>query len=143
MPRPDPALLDAARYPFRYDIEPRFSDLDVNNHFNNIATLGLFQEARVRLHQNYAGWPDSRPYALIVASLSVEYLADGTYPATATIHSGIAKIGRTSHVVQQLLVQAGQSIAVSTAVMVRTGNGAPMENDPQFTQAMRQWQMKT
>ena len=36
MAKPDPALLNPARYPFTTTIEPRFGDLDVNLHVNKV-----------------------------------------------------------------------------------------------------------
>jgi acyl-CoA thioester hydrolase len=143
MPRPDPALLDQARYPFRTVLDPRFSDLDINSHLNNVAIMEIFQEARVRLHTSYAGLPDSRPYALIVASFSVDFLADGGYPDPITVAVGITEVGRTSHTVRSLMLQNGAPVAFQTSVMVRTIKGQPIENDPAFREAMAPWLMAT
>lgn len=141
MAKPEPALLLAERYPHTKDFELRFTDLDVNQHLNNVAFLDLFQEGRVRFHERYAGWPDSRSYALVVASLAVEYLRDGRYPSPIVIHSGISHIGGSSHVVQQLMIQEHEPIAVARSVMVRTCNGAVLPNDAEFRQALDGWVM--
>lgn len=143
MPRPDPALLDVTRYPFRHVLNPRFADLDVNHHLNNVAIVGLMQEARVRLHEKYAGLPDSRPFALIVANLSIDYLSDGTYPAAIEVFGGIAAIGRTSHTIEQLMLQEGRAVALLRTVMVRTDRGVKMENDPALSAAMKAWTMRS
>ena len=143
MPRPDPALLDVSRYPFRHVLEPRFADLDVNQHLNNVAIIGLMQEARVRLHEKYAGLPDSRPFALIVVNLATDFLRDGTYPAAVEVFSGVGAIGRTSHSVEQVMLQEGRAVALLRTVMVRMVHGEKMENDPAFTAAMQVWTVRT
>jgi len=51
MPKPDPAMLDPARYPFRCAIETCFGDLDTNLHINNVSLSGLLEEGRVRFHR--------------------------------------------------------------------------------------------
>jgi acyl-CoA thioester hydrolase len=141
MPRPDPALLDSTRYPFRIAVGTRFDDMDINGHINNVAIMGLFQESRVRLHECYAGLPLSRPYAIIVASITFEFLRDGEYPRPMDVFIGITNVGRTSHALASLMVQDGQPVAFSTCVIVRTLDGGPIENDPAFRQALSPWQM--
>ena len=51
MAKPDPALLDPARYPFRCSIETRYRDLDSNLHINNGVMASLLEEGRVRFHR--------------------------------------------------------------------------------------------
>ena len=141
MPRPDPALLDSARYPFSIVVGTRFDDMDVNGHINNVAIMRLFQECRVRFHERYAGLPMSRRFAIVVASMTLEFLRDGEYPQPMEMFSGITAVGRTSHAVTNLMMQEGRAVAFATCVIVRTLDGEPMENDPAFRQALIPWQM--
>ena len=46
MAKPDPALLDPARYPFHCTLETRYCDLDSNLHINNGVMASLLEEAR-------------------------------------------------------------------------------------------------
>lgn len=143
MPRPDPALLDGARYPFSIAVGTRFGDMDINGHINNVAIMGIFQESRVRFHECYAGLPQSRPYAIVVASMAMEFLRDGEYPLPMDVFCGITQIGRTSHALASVMVQQGNPVAFSTCVIVRTLEGKPIENDPSFRQALMPWQMNS
>jgi len=141
MPRPDPALLDSARYPFSTVIEPRFTDVDLHLHINNHSMLGMFQEARVRFHNLYAGLPASRPYGLIVAGLSIDFLRDGDYPHELRFWCGVSAIGRTSHTLQLMSQQRDTPVAVSSTVIIRTAGGKPIPNDGDFGAGLEKWRM--
>ena len=124
-------------------MQPRFVDLDINFHLNNVAMMGLFQEGRVRFHTQYAGSRVTRTHALIVASFTVDFIADGLYPGNVDVASGITTIGRTSHSLVQLMTQSDRAVAVASATMVRALDGKPVVNDPEFTSAMQSWLMKS
>lgn len=142
MPKPDPALLDPARYSFNCQIEPRFGDLDYNLHINNVALLGIVEEARLRFHAA-AGHPvlrhDLRP---LVASVAVEYLAEGRHPDPLTICAGLVSIGRSSYTLGQLALQCGRAIAHVRTVMVCTDDSGPATIPQDVRDAMQPWLLR-
>lgn len=139
MPRPDPALLDTARYPFHCTIDTRFGDLDTNRHVNNVAIAQIFEEGRVRLYQassyhTYLGAAQN-----MVASVAIEYLAEANYPAPIALHMAVSSIGRSSHTLAQLAMQNGQPVAFAQTVTVAVGKEGPVPISDDLRAAMSIW----
>ena len=142
MAKPDPALLDSARFPFRSVIEPRFGDLDYNLHINNVAMLGIVEEARLRFHAgagHLAGEHGLRP---LVASMGVEYLAEGLHPDPLTVCTALSHIGRTSYVLDQLVLQRDRPITYVRTVMVCTDRAGPAAIPAAFRDAAQPWMLR-
>lgn len=142
MPKPDPALLDAARYPFHCSIETRFSDLDVNQHINNVALVGILEEGRVRYHRvagHYAAYGDAMP---MVASLAVEFLGQSYFPDPIDVAVGTLRLGRTSYVLCQLVRQGDRLVAYAEAVLVLMAGNRPVDLPAQFRDGVQPWMLK-
>lgn len=125
MPRPDPALLDPERYPFRCSIETRYRDLDSNLHINNGAFATLLEEARVRFHRatqfgNVSADPET---TAMVVSLAIDFLGQSHFPEPLEIHVAASRLGRTSYDLCQLAVQSGDVVAFAKVTLVRVRNG--------------------
>lgn len=116
----DDGMRELAAYPIRSALEARVSDLDGYGHLNGIR-IGLFYEdARARSYG-----PVCRATRLVVAQFTMRYLAEGTWPGTLTIGSGISRIGRTSFILSQGLFQHAACIGLAETVLVRSdGAGA-------------------
>lgn len=132
MARPDPALLEAARYPYSCSIETRYRDLDSNLHVNNGAMASLLEEARVRFHRA-AGFnnPSADPEGTVmVASVSIEYLGQSHYPEPLDCHVGFLRIGTSSYDLAQLITQDGGVVVFcrSTLVSVSEGRSHPISD---------------
>src|SRR5438045_9689602 len=99
MPKPDPSLLDRARYPFRCVVETRYRDLDSNLHINNGVLASLLEEGRVQFHRLSQFGSLSRDPGLtaMVVSAAIEYLGESRYPEPLEIHVGAARIGNSRH----------------------------------------------
>ena len=143
MTRPDPSLLDPARYPFRCDIETRFGDLDVNKHLNNVALAGIVEEGRVRFHAA-SGFHKaiSRDHSAMVASLAIEYLGQAFYPAPITVYAGGGAIGRSSYRLELLLEQEGNVVAFARSVMVCMNGGRPAPLPEAFRASVQEWMVR-
>ena len=140
MAKPDPALLDSARYRFSHTITTRFSDMDSNRHINNVAIATMLEDARVRFGQ-VAGLHDVMDGGLrpMVASVGIEYLAQGHFPHPVVACVATEDVGRSSWRVVQFLAQDGQPIAFARSVIVCTDGlrSAPM---PQaFRDSLIEW----
>lgn len=126
MAKPENWRLNLAAYPVILESDTRFQDLDVNGHLNNVAFAALFENARVQLHRKARPWGD-RPEneRTMVASVEINYLREGNFPAPVTIGSGIGRIGNSSWVVIQAMFQKGECIGTCDSVIVcRTDNEA-------------------
>jgi acyl-CoA thioester hydrolase len=142
MPRPDPALLRPERYPFRLRIEPRFGDLDVNMHVNNVAVAALVAEARVRFHHAWGYRDNLSGVSPMAASITIEYLGQGSYPDPIEACVGLETLGRTSHTVATLLVQSGAPFAFARAIMVSVGADGPVVLPDALKAAAEPWKLQ-
>jgi len=82
--RPAPCELETDHYPFVTDVLPRFSDLDINAHVNNVSIANLFEEGRLKFSLHYRkvtfnGLVECEEKILIVSSL-ISYIGEVFYP---------------------------------------------------------------
>jgi acyl-CoA thioester hydrolase len=142
MPRPDPALLDPARYPFRCEIETRFGDIDVNQHINNVALVGLLEEARVRFHRMSGYHAEMKGLTSMVASIAVEFLGQSYFPDPLEMHIAPSKIGNTSYTLDQLVTQNGRAVAHARVVLVCMDKDGPVPLPAGFRDNVGPWMLK-
>ena len=142
MAKPDPALLDFARYRFACSIETRFGDLDVNMHINNVALAGLLEEGRVRYHRA-AGTLGALTGAYpMVASLAVEFLGQSYFPDPIEVRVAATHLGRTSYTLAQLASQGTRVVAFAQATMVCMGPDGPVALPPAFRDGVQPWMLR-
>lgn len=142
MPRPDPALLDLARYPFSCSIAPRFGDLDVNLHVNNVATAGLLEDGRVRFHRANGYRITLINLSTMVASSGIEFIDEIHYPDPVTIHCALETMGRTSHTVAQLITQDDRIAVFARTVLVNIGPKGPAPMPADFIEVASRWMLR-
>jgi len=122
-----PRTLDA--YPFTIDLRALFSDVDGQQHINNVAIAGYFAEGRASLNQVVFGQKrqaqPSPGQQILIASVTIDYLGQGQYPGTFRVAAGVTEIGRSSFRVAQALFQLGHCVAVASTVMVNAVEGRP------------------
>lgn len=143
MPRPDPALLDPARYPFFGEMETRYRDIDSNHHLNNGVIASLLEEGRVRFHRaSQFGSISSDPgLSAMVASVSIDYLREGSWPEPLHLHVAIRRIGNSSYELCQLIRQQGQAITFAIATMVCVRSGVPWPIPAEHRDMARKWML--
>ena len=119
MAKPESWRLDAANYPLRVTANTRFQDLDLNGHLNNVAFAALFENGRVRLNRDARPW-DKRPgnERTMVAAVTINYLAEGSFPDDVIVTSGIGSIGSSSWTILQAMFQNDRCIATCDTVVV-------------------------
>jgi acyl-CoA thioester hydrolase len=142
MAKPDPALLDPARYPYSCGIATRFADLDTNMHVNNVALVSMLEDSRVRFHAACGFHVGQQGWTSMVASLAIEYLAQAHYPEPLEVHCAAASVGRTSYRICQLVCQSGQSVAFSQGVMVCVREGQPHPLPQSFIESAKPWMLR-
>lgn len=127
MAKPDPALLNPACYPFHGLIETRYRDVDSNLHLNNGVLASLLEEGRVRFHRasQFGSISGDLSLTAMVASVTIDYLGEGTWPDPIDMHVGIGRIGNTSYELRQLILQQGRAITAAHVTMVCIRDGRP------------------
>ena len=138
MAKPDPALLDPARYPFNCTIETRYRDLDSNLHINNGVFASLLEEGRVRFHRASQFGGVSGDMTAMVVSAGIEYLGESHHPEPLDMYVGASRIGTTSYELCQLAMQGSEVIAFARVTLVCMKDGKPCpipDHQREMTQA--------
>ncbi|MDD3797669.1 MAG: thioesterase family protein [Novosphingobium sp.] len=143
MAKPDPALLDPARYPFSCLVPPRYGDLDPNRHVNNVALTSILEEGRLRFHQACAAGASYLAWRVMTASSAVEYLGQVFYPDPLEIFAAGSTVGRSSFGIAQLAFQQGRPVAYAHTVMVWVDGESPCPIPDSFRAGMAPYMMRT
>ena len=143
MARPDPALLDPARYPFTHTVTTRFADVDPNQHLNNVALSAMMEDARVRFNQAVGLSVKMGERRAMVASVGMEYLAQGHFPQPVEAHCGIEQVGRSSWSIAQLLTQQGRVVAFARSVIVAIADDVPAPITDGDRELLSAWSLTT
>jgi len=127
MAKPDPQLLDPARYPYRREFTTRFQDVDPNRHINNVAFTALFEDLRVRFDHDASLFREvvDRGMRTMIASLGIEYLGEAFYPEPVVGLAGTLALGRTSWTIGGILTQRNAVCAFMRATMVCVDGNRP------------------
>lgn len=140
MKRNDTADLDPSRYPHCQIIASRFSDVDSQNHINNVSMAGLLEDARFRFLIDIGvsrvredrQVEHFRGCRLVTVAANYRYLAECYHPDEIQIFSGSSGFGRSSWSVKQLVVQHSLPVSYCLATLVAVGENGPIEIDPDF-----------
>jgi acyl-CoA thioester hydrolase len=115
--RPDPAprLED---FPYRLSDNVRFADLDPNQHVNNAVYATYFETGRVTLmkDRSYGLMPEGLAWMMV--RLDMHFRAELRWPGTIEMGLGVAKFGRTSVTLDQVVFSEGKCVASAQAVSV-------------------------
>lgn len=141
MPKPDPALLVPARYPYHCEIETRYRDLDSNLHVNNGVMASLLEEGRVRFHRASTIGHTVRGLTSMVVSLSIEFLGQSHFPEPLEMHVGISHLGTTSYRLDQLVTQQGRIVTFAQATLVCVGDDRPAPLPEEYRRAAGNWML--
>ncbi len=140
MPKPDAALLDPARYPFAHTITTRFADIDPNRYLNNVALAAMMEDARVRFNMAQGDAIKIGERRAMVASVAMEYLAQGHFPESVTVYNAVESVGRSSWSVVQLLMQNDMAIAFARSALVAIADDRPAPISDEFrANLLDQW----
>ncbi len=125
MAKPAPYRLNPANYPFSIEVPPRFGDLDVNRHINNVAFARYFEEGRVRFQRETKAGGHFDDVRGFIVSVTIDYLAEGGYPEVVTIGAGFGPAGKSSWQILLVAFQSNRCIATCDSILAaRNENGA-------------------
>lgn len=106
-------------YTFWTDERVRFADLDLMGHVNNVAFAVYFESGRVAILRETQLYTPTENRALVLAHISVDYLAEIHFPADLRIGTRINRIGRTSFEIGCSVFVDGRCAATGHGVSVR------------------------
>jgi acyl-CoA thioester hydrolase len=143
MAKPDPALLDPARYPFRCQIETRYRDLDSNLHINNGVFASLLEEGRVKFHgaSQFGNIASDPELSAMVASVAIEYLGQSHFPEPLDMHVGAVRLGNSSYELCQLVMQLGEVVTFARATLVCIKHGKPYALTANHREIAKPWML--
>lgn len=88
------AFSDRSALTWWVDLAPRFGDLDVNGHVNNVAILGYVEEARLDVRRRLQ--EEGVEGSWVIASSGIRYLSPIGYPAVLQVGVAATHVGSTS-----------------------------------------------
>lgn len=126
MTPPDPRRTLQA-YPFAVPIRVLWGDLDSLGHVNNVALSRYLEDARVAMiRAAFAGTSAGDPSVrMLLASLSVTYLAETFYPGEVQVATSVGSVGRSSFRELAAIFQDGRCTVLAEAVIVQAKPTAP------------------
>jgi acyl-CoA thioester hydrolase len=120
------ARLDMGSYPVRFAYRTLYSDMDTNRHLNNVAFGRLFEEGRVELHRRAFGWSATPRLTMMLATITIEFLAEARYPGSVEVATAVARVGGSSFTLDQAAYQDESCVALANCVMVKAIESRPV-----------------
>lgn len=116
-------------YPFRGEVLPRYTDVDLWEHLNNVALIGLQIESVQRLLLDAAGDAAWRagPAAIGPETTSTDFIAEAYYPTPLTAAARITHVNARDIGIASALFQKGHCVGLhQSRVLSWAPNGQPV-----------------
>jgi acyl-CoA thioester hydrolase len=142
--RPDPSRLNPAAYQFHLPMPSRFGDLDIRGHINNVSIVQYTEDARVAFQMETVGreiYQADSPVRVVVAQMTLHFLAEGFFPEPIDAGVGIVRIGNSSYTLACALFQNGKCFAVQDTSMVYMGPNGSMPLTAEIRARMARYQL--
>jgi acyl-CoA thioester hydrolase len=135
--RPDPGRLQLSAYPHTLEVPARFSDLDPQNHLNNVAIGNFYEEGRAHFNRRAFAQVGARTgVRMMMVNVAITYLREGRYPGVLTVATGVLRLGSSSFTLGQALFQKSECIGVCESVTVHLSDGSPAALPGEFRAAL-------
>ncbi|MGA2125643.1 MAG: thioesterase family protein [Xanthobacteraceae bacterium] len=116
--RQDRVLPRLEDFPYRYVEAIRYADMDRQGHVNNAVYSTFFESGRVNVFRDPSSGLDIPDVETVIVRLEIDFLRELKWPGTVEIGTAVARIGRTSLVLQQAVFGDGSCAAQARVVMV-------------------------
>ncbi|GAA2090419.1 MULTISPECIES: acyl-CoA thioesterase [Brevibacterium] len=107
-------------FPLRSFDKLRYADTDRQGHINNAVYATFFETGRVELADRLRQVAADPSRAFVLARITIEYEREILWPGEVEVGTRVVSVGRSSLVVEQLLVSEGLVHARAESVMVLT-----------------------
>lgn len=133
----------AARLRFRSSEPLRYRDLDPQGHVNNSIYSTLFEQNRVAFQLSPGGFAEAEGQAVVLASMTVDFIRELHWPGAVEIALGVGRIGRTSFEVLQEMWSGGELAARARCaqVLISLKTRRPVPLSPDQRQQLEAWQV--
>jgi acyl-CoA thioester hydrolase len=105
-------------FPYRYVEAIRYADMDRQGHVNNAVYSTFFESGRVNVFRDPSSGLDIPDVETVIVRLEIDYLRELKWPGTVEIGTAVARIGRTSLVLDQAVFSDGACAALAKVVTV-------------------------
>ena len=114
-----PDLSNRAAFPFFTTEKVRFSDIDRQNHVNNLAICSYIECSRVEMREvNFPEIARDPASAWLVVHFDVSFRASTGYPGSIDVGTGVLKIGNSSYVLGHGVFAGGICLATARTTTV-------------------------
>lgn len=122
-----------------YDIDTRWSDLDMMGHVNNVVYMTYFESARVEALCSSGGLDQQSGVGVVVVQANISYRDSATHPSRLKVVTTLKSLGNTSLVLHHSLQdREGDHLyceADVTCVCVSLQDGKPVS----VPASLREW----
>lgn len=134
----DPWRHDLSLYAARYEIAPRYSDVDTLRHLNNSALHGLHAEARMRFLTARIGdgfWRARGP-RLVVRRVATDFLLESQYPQPLQAGVSVTALDEQQLTLGSGLFQDGRCVGLQSVQLVSLLRGRPQALPEEWRRAL-------
>ena len=103
-------------FPFHYDLETRWKDMDAFGHVNNAVFLTYIEDARITFFKRWK--LDSMDKGLIVASAKIDFLHQLIHPTKLVIGQRISRIGGKSFDIESVIYNHDGMLPIASSVII-------------------------
>ena len=102
-------------FPFHYELQTRWKDMDTFGHVNNAVFLSYIEDARITFFKRWNLSDEKR--SIIMASAKIDYLRQIDHPSKLIVGERISCIGRKSFEIESAVFIKDEIDAVATSVV--------------------------
>lgn len=110
--------IDPGQYQHRREDRIRVTDIDFQLHVNNAVFAQFFASGRYDFLREVVRPHLPEGYRLLVAGTQISFLAEMVYGPPIETLTRVAKLGRSSMLLDQLILQAGRAVSRAETTMV-------------------------
>jgi acyl-CoA thioester hydrolase len=103
---------------FEIGIRPRVSETDMLGHINNVAVVAWFEEGRSYMVREALGGAEVRLPPFVLARIEIDFAAQLFFGHETRVSSAVEKLGNSSVVVEQWIIQRDEVCARARVVLV-------------------------
>ena len=106
---------DLSVFPFHYELQTRWKDMDSFGHVNNAVFLSYIEDARITFFKRWNLCDEKR--SIIMASAKIDYLRQIDHPSQLIIGERISRIGRKSFDIESAVFIKDEVVVVATSMV--------------------------
>ena len=102
-------------FPFLYELNTRWKDMDTFGHVNNAVFLTYIEDARISFFRRWK--LNNREKSIIMASIKIDYLRQVSHPSNLVVGQRISRLGKTSFDIHSVVFIQDDPQPVAKAVV--------------------------